>query len=162
MEVIPISQLRPYPKNPREIRRSDLDKLKRSIDEFPQMLLARPLVVDADNVVLGGNMRLLAMKELGYKEVNAIRVGDWPESLREKFVLLDNVHAGNWDYDILANSWGEVATATDFVPAWPDLREKEEGEYQVTFKSNNAEDVDIVRLMLVESVQNETIDGTIE
>jgi len=68
------------------------------------MLEVRPIVV-ADGIVVGGNMRLLAMKDLGFREVTAIDVTDWTQGQRDEFMIKDNLNFGDWDYDILANEW---------------------------------------------------------
>ena len=68
------------------------------------MLEVRPLVV-AEGVVIGGNMRLLAMKDLGYREVSVIDVTEWTQEKRDEFMIKDNLSFGDWDYDLLANEW---------------------------------------------------------
>ena len=68
------------------------------------MLEVRPLVV-ADGVVVGGNMRLLAMKDLGFREVSVIDVTEWTQEKRDEFMIKDNLSFGDWDYDLLANEW---------------------------------------------------------
>ena len=68
------------------------------------MLEVRPLVV-AEGVVVGGNMRLLAMKDLGYREVSVIDVTEWTQEKRDQFMIKDNLSFGDWDYDLLANEW---------------------------------------------------------
>ena len=92
------------PKNPRSISKEKYKKLKSSIEAFPQMLEVRPLVV-ADGIVLGGNMRLLVMKDLGYREVYAIDVTEWTQGQRDEFMIKDNLSFGDWNYDYLANEW---------------------------------------------------------
>ena len=76
------------------------------------MLEVRPLVV-ADGVVIGGNMRLLAMKDLGYREVPAIDVTEWTHAERDEFMIKDNLNFGDWDYDLLANEW-KINDLTDW------------------------------------------------
>jgi hypothetical protein len=71
------------------------------------MLEVRPLVV-ADGVVIGGNMRLLAMKDLGFREVSVIDVTEWTQAKRDEFMIKDNTHFGSWDYDALANEWDNL------------------------------------------------------
>tara|TARA_R110002050_G_scaffold279846_1_gene426650 strand:+ start:243 stop:659 length:417 start_codon:yes stop_codon:yes gene_type:complete len=68
------------------------------------MLEVRPLVV-AEGVVIGGNMRLLAMKDLGFREVSVIDVTEWTQEKRDQFMIKDNLSFGDWDYDLLANEW---------------------------------------------------------
>ena len=109
MKLVKISDLKPNPKNPRIIKDGKFQKLVKSIQEFPDMLNKRPLVVftDVDNkyVVLGGNMRLKACKEIGLKEIPIIVADEWTEEQKNEFLIKDNVGFGEWDWDILANEW---------------------------------------------------------
>jgi DNA modification methylase len=100
----PIGQLQTDPHNPRSLNKEKYKKLKSSIEAFPEMLSVRPLVV-ADGYVVGGNMRLLALKELGYREVEVIDVSDWTKAQRDEFMIKDNLSFGDWDWDLLANEW---------------------------------------------------------
>ena len=96
-----VSDLKENPDNPRTITADALEKLKASIREFPAMLKLRPIVVDADMVVLGGNMRLRACKELGIKEVPIIKADTLTDKEKERFIIADNVAFGEWDYETL-------------------------------------------------------------
>lgn len=113
--------LKTNPNNPRAIRKDQLDKLVKSLREFPEMLEARPIVIDKDGVVLGGNMRLQAAQRAGLKEV-PVYVREWDEEKDSQFVVKDNVSFGEWDWDMLANEW-EVDDLKDwglYVPKWDD------------------------------------------
>ena len=103
--LIRLEDVQTNPNNPRTITDEKLQKLKNSIREFPQMLELRPLILNKDNVVLGGNMRLRALQELGYTEVPFIRVEDLTEEQQEEFVIKDNLSYGQWDWDILEQTW---------------------------------------------------------
>jgi site-specific DNA-methyltransferase (adenine-specific) len=109
MKLVKISEVKPNPKNPRIIKDGKFQKLVKSIQEFPDMLNKRPLVVftDVDNkyVVLGGNMRLKACKEIGLKEIPIIVADEWTEEQKHEFLIKDNVGFGEWDWDSLANEW---------------------------------------------------------
>lgn len=109
MELVDIKEVKPNPKNPRFIRDEKFRKLVRSIEEFPDMLNKRPLVVFTDKdgkyVVLGGNMRLRALQELKIKEVPIIKADEWTEEQKNEFLIKDNVGFGDWDWDQLANEW---------------------------------------------------------
>jgi len=109
MKVVNINEVKPNPKNPRIIKDEKFKKLVKSIQEFPDMLNKRPLIVftDVDNkyVVLGGNMRLKALKELKFKEVPVIIADEWTEEQKAEFLIKDNVGFGEWDWDSLANEW---------------------------------------------------------
>jgi DNA modification methylase len=106
-----LSAIKENPNNPRQISREDFERLKRSIQEFPQMLALRPIVIDENGVSLGGNMRKRALKALGYKEIpdEWVKRADelTPEQKRE-FVIKDNGSFGEWDADLLANEWSDL------------------------------------------------------
>jgi len=102
---VKISDVKTNPKNPRLIKDDKFKKLVKSIQEFPQMLELRPIVVDENNIVLGGNMRLKACIEVGLKEVFIVKADDLTEQQKDEFIVKDNVGFGEWDWDILANEW---------------------------------------------------------
>jgi hypothetical protein len=100
-----ISQLKENTSNPRLIKGDKFKKLVKSIQEFPEMLELRPIVVDENMIVLGGNMRLKACKEAGLKEVWIEVAENLTEAQKKEFVIKDNVGFGEWEWDILANEW---------------------------------------------------------
>lgn len=106
---VALSKLKANPSNPRVLRDDKFAKLKKSIEEFPDMLEKRPIigVTDADEkiMVLGGNMRLRACQDLKMKEVPVILADEWTEEQRREFIIKDNVGFGEWDWDALANEW---------------------------------------------------------
>ena len=104
MESLPISQVRPNSENPRYIKDEKFKKLVQSIKDFPEMMPVRPIVVNKEMVVLGGNMRLKAMQEAGLEKV-WVEVVDWSEEKQREFIIKDNVGFGEWDWDELANTW---------------------------------------------------------
>ncbi len=104
MQVKRLTEIRPNPDNPRAIRDEKFKKLVNSLRDFPEMAKVRPVVVNTDMVVLGGNMRLRAMQEAGWKEV-PVEVVDWSEEKQREFIIKDNVGFGEWDWDELANTW---------------------------------------------------------
>ena len=104
MKIIPISKLIPNPSNPRLIKDDKFHKLVQSLKDFPEMAKVRPIVVNTEMVILGGNMRFKAMKEAGWKEV-PVEVVDWPEEKQKEFIVKDNVGFGEWDWEVLANEW---------------------------------------------------------
>ena len=108
-----ISAIKRNPNNPRILKDDKFVKLTQSIKDFPQMLEIRPIVVNDDMVVLGGNMRLKACKEAGLKEVPVIKVNDLTEEQQREFIIKDNVGFGEWDWDLLANEWD-----TDLLEDW--------------------------------------------
>jgi DNA modification methylase len=104
MKKVSIGELKPNPNNPRIIKDDKFKKLVQSIKDLPEMAEVRPIVVNTDMVVLGGNMRLKAMREAGWKEV-PIEVVDWDEDKQRQFIIKDNVSGGEWDWEMLANQW---------------------------------------------------------
>jgi DNA modification methylase len=102
---VKISDVKVNPNNPRLIKDDKFKKLVQSVKDFPEMLDIRPIVVNADMVVLGGNMRLKACKEAGLKEVPIIMADKLTEDQQREFLIKDNVSGGEWDWDILANEW---------------------------------------------------------
>jgi len=105
MQKVKIAEVKTNPNNPRLIKDDKFKKLVKSIKEFPQMLELRPIVVNDDMIVLGGNMRLKACKEAGLKEVPIIKASDLTNEQQKEFIVKDNVGFGEWDWDLLANEW---------------------------------------------------------
>jgi hypothetical protein len=112
-ELIKIGEIKSNPNNPRIIKDDKFKKLVNSIKEFPKMLELRPIVVNDDMVVLGGNMRLKACKEAGLKEVPVIKASDLTDDEQKQFIIKDNVGFGEWDWDMLANEW-EIEDLTEW------------------------------------------------
>jgi ParB-like chromosome segregation protein Spo0J len=102
-----ISQIKPNPENPRIIKDHKFKQLVESIKSFPQMLELRPIVIDENNVVLGGNMRLKACIEAGLTDVPVVQAKDLTDLQKKEFIVKDNVGYGEWDWDDLANNWDE-------------------------------------------------------
>jgi DNA modification methylase len=107
-QKVKITEVKSNPNNPRLIKDDKFEKLVKSIKEFPKMLEIRPIVVNADMIVLGGNMRLKACREAGLKEVTIIFADDLTEDEQKQFIIKDNVGFGEWDWEQLANDWDEV------------------------------------------------------
>jgi DNA modification methylase len=103
--ITALSKIKANPNNPRVIKDDKFKKLVKSIQEFPKMMELRPIVVNDDMVVLGGNMRLKACKELGLKEVPVIKASDLTEDQQRQFIIKDNIGFGEWDWEMLANEW---------------------------------------------------------
>ena len=144
MKLVNINEVKPNPKNPRQIKDDKFKKLVKSIQEFPDMLNKRPLIVftDVDNkyVVLGGNMRLKACKEVGIKEIPIIVADEWTEEQKNEFLIKDNVGFGEWDWDSLANEW-DVEKLEDWGLDLPldvsvEELEAEEDDYEIPNEIN--------------------------
>lgn len=105
VQTVKISEVKSNPNNPRLIKDEKFAKLVKSIKEFPEMLELRPIVVNSDMVVLGGNMRLKACKEAGMKEVPIIKADELTDEQQKEFIIKDNVGFGEWDWEMISNEW---------------------------------------------------------
>jgi|AntRauTorcE11897_2_1112592.scaffolds.fasta_scaffold18970_2 hypothetical protein len=105
MEIVKINTVKTNSNNPRIIKDDKFKKLVKSIKDFPEMLKLRPIVVNDEMIVLGGNMRLKACKEAGLTEIPIIKASDLTEEQQREFIIKDNVGFGEWDWDIISNEW---------------------------------------------------------
>lgn len=105
IKTIPISKIIKNSDNPRVIKDSKFKKLVKSIQEFPEMLNIRPIVINSDNVILGGNQRLEAAKKAGLKEIPVYFAEELNEEQQKEFIIKDNVGYGDWDWEILDTGW---------------------------------------------------------
>lgn len=106
--MVNLNDIKPNPNNPRVIKDEKFKKLVKSIKEFPKMMELRPMVINNDNIVLGGNMRLKALKELGYKSIPKewVKSADQlTEEEQRRFIIADNVGFGEHDFELLAADW---------------------------------------------------------
>jgi len=106
--MIKLSSIKPNPDNPRVIRDEKFQKLKQSIQDFPKMMCLRPMVIDDQGMILGGNMRLKALQDLGFKEVPqewVKQAAELTEEEKNRFIIADNVGYGDWQWDMLNSSW---------------------------------------------------------
>ena len=120
-------KLRKHPDNPRIIKDQKYFALVKSMETFPEMLEKRPIVVNEDLVVLGGNMRLRAAQDAGISEVWIDVAVGWSEAKQKEFVIKDNTNAGEWDFNMLANEW-ESDDLLDWGVDIPEPKEVEEKE----------------------------------
>jgi DNA modification methylase len=134
MKKVKISEVKLNPNNPRLIKDDKFKKLVQSIKDFPEMLNIRPVVVNQDMIILGGNMRYKACKEAGLKEIPIIKT-DLTEEQQREFLIKDNTSGGEWDWEVLANEWD-----TDQLEAWgldlpidfnTEVLEAEEDDFEV-------------------------------
>ena len=100
-----ISKIQENKKTPRVIKGYKFEKLVKSIKDFPKMMELRPIIVNEQNIILGGNMRYKAAVEAGLKEVFIVQAKDLTEKQQEEFIIKDNSSFGEWDWDLLANEW---------------------------------------------------------
>ena len=127
-KTIKINKLVTNKKNPRIIKDSKFKKLVESIKEFPEMLTLRPIVVDEEMVILGGNMRYKASIEAGLKEVPVKIAKGLTEEQKNQFIIKDNVGFGEWDWDVLANEWENKELKDWGMDVW---QPEEEVDYSV-------------------------------
>jgi len=154
VKTVKLSEIKLNSDNPRQISKKDLARLVQSLKEFPEMLELREVVVDETMTVLGGNMRTVALRKIGEKECTAkIVVGLTPEQKKE-FIVKDNGAWGEWDYDLLANTWDDLPLSDWGIKGIPEpecidcdkceTREtKEDVDYISTAKKNERKDVDV-------------------
>ena len=133
-QYMKISKVLPNPENPRVIKDHKYKALVKSIKEFPKMLEIRPIVVNSDMVILGGNMRLKACIEAGLKEIPVIVAKELTESEQREFTIKDNVSFGEWDWDKLANEWDDAELNDWGLDVW---KKAEEIDYSIL----NADDL---------------------
>ena len=174
MQIVKISEVKPNPKNPRIIKDGKFQKLVKSIQEFPDMLNKRPLIVftdvDGKYVVLGGNMRLKALNELKFKEIPVIVADEWTEEQKAEFLIKDNVGFGEWDWDQLANEW-DSEKLNDWgmdVPIYDDvnlddffeennLPEDKEEKFTITLEYSEEDYAEVIELFGKKSGSKEQI-----
>ena len=125
--VVPLSSIKPNPSNPRTLRDEKFLKLRKSLEDFPDMLNYRAIVAVTDTdgkyMVLGGNMRLRALQDLKVKDVPVMLADHWTEEQRREFIIKDNVGFGEWDWEQLANEWDgeQLAEWGVDLPKMPDF-----------------------------------------
>lgn len=118
IRVVNVSEVKLNPKNPRTIRDHKFKKLVKSIIDFPEMLEFRPLVVDEDMVILGGNMRYKALCEAGLTNVSIIQLKGLSKEKKDEFMIKDNVSYGEWDWDALANNFDDIKLGEWGLDVW--------------------------------------------
>jgi ParB-like chromosome segregation protein Spo0J len=158
IEKVKISVVKSNPNNPRIIKDNKFKKLVQSIEDFPEMLQLRPIVVNKDNVILGGNMRHKACIDAGLKEVYIIKADKLTEQQQEEFVIKDNSNFGEWDWDLLANQfdtreliqWGIDVPKFDLDEDTKDLSDNIKESFRVEVELDSEEEQ--------EKLYNELID----
>lgn len=141
VKKVKLTELKLNPDNPRTISKRDMDRLVKSLTEFPDMLSIREIVVDENMTVLGGNMRLQALKKAGAKDCIAKIVSGLTEAQKREFVIKDNGSMGEWDFDLLANGWGDLPLddwGVDLPASWGNVPEiaEDQSESKSTCQQN--------------------------
>tara|TARA_R100001015_G_C4630266_1_gene191774 strand:+ start:46 stop:642 length:597 start_codon:yes stop_codon:yes gene_type:complete len=150
-----VEEVKENPDNPRIIKDYKFNKLVRSVKDFPKMLELRPIVVDENNIILGGNMRYKAAVQAGLKEVYVIQAKELTEEQKKEFVIKDNSSFGEWDWDILANEW-DVQNLKDWgldIPKWEETDDfdndlEDTGAYDYPEDTAESSHVKMVQLFL--------------
>jgi ParB-like chromosome segregation protein Spo0J len=157
--MVKISKVKSNPNNPRLIKDDKFKSLVKSITDFPKMLEVRPIVVDSDYVVLGGNMRLKACIEAGIKEIPIVIADQLTEKEQREFIIKDNVGYGEWDWEVLANEWDEadlkdwgleivLPSSVDLDSFFEDIDKKEDSNGKLVLQYT-LEEIDIVKTELL-------------
>ena len=151
-ELIKISKVKANPDNPRLIKDIKFKKLVNSIKEFPKMLELRPIVVNDDMIVLGGNMRLEACKEAGLKEVYVVKASELSAREQREFTIKDNVGFGEWDWDMLANEWDNKELNDWGLDVW---QPEKEIDYSILNDIDLDEELDVMYQQTKKSISLE-------
>jgi hypothetical protein len=162
-QLIKISQVKSNPNNPRLIKNDKFKKLVKSVQGFPEMLELRPIVVDENMIVLGGNMRLKACKEAGLKEVWIDIAKGLSEKQKKEFTIKDNVGFGDWEWDMLANEWDAEKLDDWGLGVWKNDELSNLNEYEgldAESKLDKFLNAELKRMFLV--YDNETFENVIE
>lgn len=174
-----LTKLKPNPSNPRTVGLEEFERLKDKIRDFPEMLEKRPIVYDGD-MILGGTLRFRALKEL-VKEGFVVKdsyfsdASSWSEEQKKKFVILDNVSDGQWDFDMLANEWTDlpledwginlngwldspqdVQNVQGMWKGMPEFEGVEEPYKQLTINFENAQDYEEFGKLLGQDITDDT------
>jgi len=149
-QQVNISSVKENPDNPRFIKDSKFKKLVKSIKAFPEMLEKRPIVVDENMVVLGGNMRLKACKSAGLFEVWIDVAEGWTEKQKKEFIVKDNVGFGEWDWDILANEWNTEQLADWGLDVW---QPEEDVDYSILDDEDFSSDLEDMKNGVKKAIQ---------
>lgn len=128
IEKVKINEIKLNPNNPRIIKDDKFKKLVKSIQDFPEMLEIRPIVVNNDMIILGGNMRFRACQEAGIKQIPIIKATDLSVEKQREFLIKDNVSGGEWDWDMLANEWDETELEEWGIDVW---KKPEDVDYSI-------------------------------
>lgn len=163
MKNIKLSKIKPNPNNPRIIKDDKFFKLVKSLETFGEkMMPLRPIVIDENNIILGGNMRFKALKELGYSEVPENWIATtkgMSEEDKKEFIIKDNVGFGDWDFDMLSNEWNtELLSEWSLeIPTFDDFFDYDDVEETDQIKKPSASDDDYSTFELIMLHENKLI-----
>jgi hypothetical protein len=152
---VKLSKLKLNQNNPRIIKEPKFKKLVQSIKDFPEMLELRPIVVDEEMIILGGNMRYKACIQAGIKEVPIKIAKGLTEEQKQEFIVKDNVGFGEWEWDMLANEWDSVELAEWGLDVWQN--EDDEQNNDVNDISDNISEEYRVEIELTSEREQEQV-----
>jgi hypothetical protein len=160
---VKISEVKPNQSNPRIIKDDKFQKLVQSIKDFPEMLKLRPIVVDEEMTVLGGNMRLRAAKDAGLKKVHIIMASELTPEQQKEFMIKDNLSFGEWDWDILANEWDAQIIQDWGLDVWVHPEDIKIDDVDTEVKSDNSpkgsdDDYSVFELVMLHENKIELLD----
>jgi hypothetical protein len=158
-QKIKIEKITQNAKNPRIIKEVKFKKLVQSIKDFPEMLALRPIIVDENLVVLGGNMRLRACKEAGLKEVWINKAIGFTQEQKDEFIVKDNVGFGEWDWDILGNEWNNEKLGEWGMDVWQPEKDIELEDFFTEDKSEDKDKKNTIVLEYSEEDYNEILEA---
>ena len=153
--IVKLSDIKLNEDNPRTIKDKQMKRLVKSIQDFPEMTQLRPIVVDENNIILGGNMRYRAMQQLGYTETEVVKVSGLSDEQKREFIIKDNVPFGDWDWDELANGW-DSAELSDWglVPEEWASKQKDYDDFVEKFEPKRTTDDCYTPPAVIEAVTN--------
>jgi ParB-like chromosome segregation protein Spo0J len=149
IKQVRVAHLKRNPNNPRIIKGDKFYKLVQSVKDFPEMLSVRPIVVNQDMVVLGGNMRLKAIQEANIKEVT-VEVVDWDLDKQAEFIIKDNINFGEWDFDALANEWTNEPLEQWGLDVWKEQEASIEEEVEDQDSTSDDDPKEVVNRIVLE------------
>jgi len=112
IKKVKLSELKPHPDNPRKISRENMDRLVKSLQEFPEMLEIKEIVVDETMTIIGGNMRYAALKKMGREQCKAKIVTGLTEDQKREYIIKDNIALGEWEKTIIAKKYSDLDLKT--------------------------------------------------
>lgn len=155
--IVKLSEIKLNEDNPRTIKDRQMKRLVKSIQDFPEMTQLRPIVIDENNVILGGNMRYRAMQQLGYADTEVVKVSGLTDEQKREFIIKDNVPFGDWDWDELANSWDtQELSEWGLVPEEWASKQKEYDDFVEKFEPKKTTDDCYTPPAVMEAVTNWT------
>ena len=116
-----IKKIKSNESNPRIINDAKFNKLVNSIKQFPEMLELRPIVIDENNIILGGNMRYRACLKAGLKNVPVKIAKGLTEEQKKEFIIKDNASFGEWDWSVLGNEWDSMDLNDWGIDVWKNM-----------------------------------------